>query len=251
MYRKSPSHVRTVRQLYTLIVIGVICFAGASFHRPARATIPQVCPRISCPTSELVGTPIQFTVDPGSANPTYSWIVSAGTITSGAGGSQITVENVSAGLSCRARVTMSRLPAGCSSTLVCETSVTGSPSARMFDTYGRIARDNEQQQLDNFAVALQNDPGATGYIITYGGRRGPAGEAQTRADSAKNYLMNSRGIDAGRLVTVDGGFREEATTELWLVPSGATPPTASPNVDASEVQTTRRPRRAPRRRRRP
>ncbi len=117
-----------------------------------------------------------------------------------------------------------------------------------FDTYGRIARNDEKARLDNFAIQLQNDPGAQGYIIAYGGRRGPAGEAQTRADFAKNYLVNSRGIDPGRLVTVDGGFREEATTELWLVPSGATPPTASPNVDASEVQTTRPPRRAPRRR---
>jgi hypothetical protein len=122
------------------------------------------------------------------------------------------------------------------------------PTPQQFDTYGRIARNDEKARLDNFAVALQNDPGATGYIIAYGGRRGPAGEAQTRADFAKNYLVNSRGIDPGRLVTVDGGFREEATTELWLVPSGATPPTASPNVDASEVQTTRPPRRAPRRR---
>ncbi|HZH31686.1 MAG TPA: PKD domain-containing protein, partial [Pyrinomonadaceae bacterium] len=122
------------------------------------------------------------------------------------------------------------------------------PTGTQFDTYGRIARNDEKARLDNFAIQLQNDPGAQGYIIAYGGRRGAAGEAQTRADFAKNYLVNSRGIDAGRLVTVDGGFREEATTELWLVPSGAQPPTASPNVDASEVQTTRAPRRAPRRR---
>jgi len=122
------------------------------------------------------------------------------------------------------------------------------PSPTQFDTYGRIARNDEKARLDNFAIQLQNDPGTQGYIIAYGGRRGPAGEAQTRADFAKNYLVNSRGIDPGRLVTVDGGFREEATTELWLVPGGATPPTASPNVDASEVQTTRPPRRAPRRR---
>jgi hypothetical protein len=122
------------------------------------------------------------------------------------------------------------------------------PSPTQFDTYGRIARNDEKARLDNFAIQLQNDPGAQGYIIAYGGRRGAAGEAQTRADFAKNYLVNSRGIDPGRIVTVDGGFREEATTELWLVPGGATPPTASPNVDASEVQTTRPPRRAPRRR---
>jgi hypothetical protein len=122
------------------------------------------------------------------------------------------------------------------------------PAPTQFDTYGRIARNDEKARLDNFAIQLQNDPGAQGYIIAYGGRRGPAGEAQTRADFARNYLVNSRGIDSGRLMTVDGGFKEEATTELWLVPSGATAPTASPNVDASEVQTTRTPRRrAPRR----
>lgn len=123
------------------------------------------------------------------------------------------------------------------------------PTPSQFDTYGNIPRNDVKARLDNFAVALQNDPNAQGYIIAYGGRRGAAGEAQTRADFAKDYLVNSRGIDAGRLVTVDGGFREEATTELWLVPGGATPPTASPNVDASEVQTTRPSRRrAPRRR---
>ncbi|HKP73768.1 MAG TPA: hypothetical protein VJT82_12570, partial [Pyrinomonadaceae bacterium] len=124
------------------------------------------------------------------------------------------------------------------------------PTPNLFDTYGKIARNDEKARLDNYAVALQNDPGAQGYIIGYGGRRGRAGEAQARADFAKNYLVNSRGIDPGRLVTVDGGYREEAATELWIVPSGATPPTASPNVDASEVQTTRAPtrRRAPRRR---
>ncbi|MGI8996064.1 MAG: hypothetical protein ACR2GW_05280, partial [Pyrinomonadaceae bacterium] len=113
--------------------------------------------------------------------------------------------------------------------------------------YGNIARNDVKARLDNFAIELQNDPGAQGYIIAYGGRRGPAGEAQTRADFAQNYLVNTRGIDAGRLVTVDGGFKEEATTELWVVPSGAPPPTASPTVDASEVQVIRR--RAPRRRR--
>jgi hypothetical protein len=39
------------------------------------------------------------------------------------------------------------------------------------------------------------------------------------------------------------------TVELWLVPSGANPPTASPNVDPSEVKTTSdAPRRSTRRR---
>jgi hypothetical protein len=120
-----------------------------------------------------------------------------------------------------------------------------------FDTYGNIPRNDVKARLDNFANELQNQPGSQGYVIAYGGRRGPAGEAQRRADFAKDYLVNTRGIDAGRLVTIDGGFMEEATTELWIVPAGATPPTASPTVDASEVKTTRPParRRGTRRRR--
>jgi hypothetical protein len=113
------------------------------------------------------------------------------------------------------------------------------PTPFQFDTYGNIARNDVKARLDNFANALQENPGAQGYIIAYGGRRGVAGEAQRRADFARDYLVNTRGVDAGRLVTIDGGFREEATTELWVVPSGATPPTASPTVDASEVQTVR------------
>jgi hypothetical protein len=47
-------------------------------------------------------------------------------------------------------------------------------------------------------------------------------------------------------VTVDGGFREDLTVELWIVPSGATPPENSPTVDPSEVQTIQ-PRRGRRR----
>ncbi len=93
---------------------------------------------------------------------------------------------------------------------------------------------------------MQNDPTSQGYLVCYGGRRGRTGEAQRRCDRAKDYLVTTRGIDGSRVVTVDGGFREDLTVELWIVPSGATPPAASPTVDPSEV----RPTRAPTRRRR-
>ena len=111
--------------------------------------------------------------------------------------------------------------------------------SRKFDEYGNIPRNDVKARLDNFANELQANPGAQGYIIAYGGRRGVAGEAQRRADFARDYLVNNRQIEAGRLVTIDGGFKEEATTELWIVPTGASPPTASPSVDPSEVQTIR------------
>src|ERR1043165_3773873 len=50
-----------------------------------------------------------------------------------------------------------------------------------FDSYGDLSWEDEKAHLDNFAIALQNDPGATGYIIVYAGRRSCVGEAKDRA----------------------------------------------------------------------
>jgi hypothetical protein len=60
-------------------------------------------------------------------------------------------------------------------------------------------------------------------------------------------LVNTRGIDAGRLVTVDGGCRADLTVELWIVPSGATAPAASMDNAVSPCPACKRA--APRRRR--
>jgi hypothetical protein len=98
------------------------------------------------------------------------------------------------------------------------------PPAVKFDEYGNIKFNDEKARLDNYAIQLQNQPASQGYILAYGAC---AGEAQTRADRAKDYLVNTRGMDASRLVTVDGGCRSELAVELWVVPTGATPPTAS------------------------
>jgi hypothetical protein len=67
-----------------------------------------------------------------------------------------------------------------------------------------------------------------------GGAR--AGEAEARAARAKEYLVKVRGIDARRIVTIDGGHREDLTVELYIVPSGDTPPFSTPTVDPNDVQ---------------
>ncbi|MDQ2921342.1 MAG: hypothetical protein M3R52_07010, partial [Acidobacteriota bacterium] len=75
------------------------------------------------------------------------------------------------------------------------------------------------------------------------------GEAQARADRAKDYLVNTRGIDAGRLTTVDGGCRSDLAVELWVVPTGATPPAASMDNIISPCPDCKQPKpRYPRRR---
>jgi hypothetical protein len=114
----------------------------------------------------------------------------------------------------------------CQRTASCSFTVGQTVLSRKFDEYGDIRFNDEKARLDNFAIQLQNEPGATGYIIAYGARTGPAGQAQARADRAVNYLVNTRGIDQQRLRTIDGGCREDLTVELWIQPQGAPPPAA-------------------------
>ncbi|HEX8339184.1 MAG TPA: hypothetical protein VF621_20855 [Pyrinomonadaceae bacterium] len=118
------------------------------------------------------------------------------------------------------------------------------------DEYGPISSGDEKQRLNNFNEELQNDPSAQGYLVCYGGRRSRANEAQRRCDRALNLLVVSRGIDASRVVTVDGGFREKPAVELWGLPPGVTPPRATPTVDPEEVKPPRPPRKPRRRPRR-
>ena len=186
------------------------------------------CPTVSvsCPTDVKLGEPITFTASvSGDANVTYNWSVSAGTISSGQGTSSISVDTTGlGGQTVTATVELGGLDPSCSRTASCTTGVIPAAAVPVkFDEYGNIRFNDEKARLDNYAIQLQNQPGSQGYIVAYGSCEG---EAQARADRAKDYLVNTRGIDAGRLMTVDGGCRSDLTVELWVVPTGATPPAA-------------------------
>jgi hypothetical protein len=191
-----------------------------------------VCPtvNVNCPSEVEDGAPVTYTatVNGGSpaVSPTYNWTVSAGTISSGQGTSSITVDTKgTGGQTITATVELGGVDPSCPRTGTCSTPVKAPPQGpRKFDEYGNIRFNDEKARLDNYAIQLQNEPAAQGYIIGYGSCDA---EGQTRANRAKDYLVNTRGIDAGRLVVVDGGCMPELKVELWVVPSGATPPAAS------------------------
>lgn len=208
-----------------------LCTAFTSTRVVVRSCPPPrpLCPNISiyCPDTVETGAPVTFTasISGGTAGvtPVYRWKVSAGTILSGQGTPTITVDT--AGLDGRqinATVEVEGYNLECRAS--CQSSVPELPQPRRSDEFGDIARDDEKARLDLFAIELQNNPGAQGYIIAYGGSRPRGASAQARAERARQYLVRERGVDAGRLVTLNGGTRPSAATELWIVPPGATPP---------------------------
>jgi len=212
---------------------------------------PPPCPTVSvsCPTDVEAGQPITFTasVTGGAegATWTYNWSVSAGTISSGQGTSTITVDTAGLGSqSVTATVNIGGADPSCNNSNSCTTAVKPAPvPARKFDEYGNIRFNDEKARLDNYAIQLQNEPGSTGTIIVYGSC---AGEAQQRGDRAKDYLVNTRGIEAGRITVIDGGCRAELKVELWIVPQGSTPPAAD---TTGAVEPCPECRKGPRRRR--
>lgn len=108
--------------------------------------------------------------------------------------------------------------------------------SRQFDVCCSCSRDDMKARMDNLAVELQNDPTSTTYVIAYAGRTSRVGQADLLGDFALTYLTNDRGIDRSRITIINGGFREEDCLELWVVPSGATPPAATPTVQAGDVR---------------
>lgn len=213
--------------------------------------IPDLaCPNVAvtCPSEVEDGGSVTFKADfrQGTpvVSPTYNWTVSAGTITSGQGTDTITVDSKgTGGQTITATVELGGIDPSCGRTASCSTPVKPLILARKFDEYGNIRFNDEKARLDNFAIQLQNEPAAQGYIIGYGSCDA---EGQTRANRAKDYLVNTRGIDGGRLVVVDGGCLPELLVQLWVVPQGATAPTGdatgviSPCPDCKKKPTRRR-----------
>jgi len=214
------------------------------------------CPKVevSCPSEVDAEMPITFTASvtggDREATLTYNWTVSAGTISSGQGTSTITVDTTGvAGQSSTATVNLGGYDPKCQPpTQSCTTGTKPKPRpALKFDEYGTLSLDERNSHLDNFAIQLQNDPTAVGYVIAYGGRKSRPGAASSLLDMSKDYLVNTRGIEASRIFTVDGGYRESLTSDLWIVPQNSTPPKATPTVDRSEIKSPMKTKPGPKR----
>lgn len=107
----------------------------------------------------------------------------------------------------------------------------------IFDRFGAIQCEDELARLDNLAVALMNSPDTRVYVVIYGGSRGTyRDEVKVRAARMKRHLVENRGLSPERVKIINGGFREELTVELRVVPADKPAPTASPTIDATTVR---------------
>jgi hypothetical protein len=193
--------------------------------------VQPVCPAIEivCPTDVAIGQPITFSSRltggvPANTNAAYNWTVSAGTIIEGQGTDTIKVDTTGlGGQTVRASLSVGGYNLECAADCSVSVPLPKLISTR-FDEFPDISRNDEKARLDNYGIALQNDPTSTAYVIVYPGRYGKTGEVQNHANRIVEYLVHSRGMDKSRIVTLVGPAKENLLVELWVTPQGATPP---------------------------
>lgn len=225
-----------------LTLVVTLAVGGSAAER--RRDCPDVS--VSCPDSVIEGEMLTFTAELRGGDkkivPTYHWTVSAGSIISGQGTSTIQVDTSGVDTdSVSATVEVGGFDRNCSTSTLGRSGVRRKAASTKVGEYPEASASTVDPRLDGFARELEMDPQSQGYVIAYGGRIGKPGEAREAADAAKAYLITKRAVDAKRIVTVDGGFRENFAVELWIVPDTATPPTASPTVQPSEVKAAATP----------
>jgi len=198
--------------------------------KPCPPPVQPACPNVEiiCPTDIVIDQPLTFSSRVSGGTPAiapiYNWTVSAGTIIEGQGTSSIKVDTTGlAGQTVKAMLSMGGYNLDCSAS--CAVSISVPPAkCRTFDEFPDISRNDEKARLDNFGVELQNDPTSTAYVIVYPGPSSKSGDVQKHITRIVDYLVNSRVIDARRIVTVVGSAREELMVKLWICPQGTRPP---------------------------
>ena len=235
-----------------LFCISVGCSISAQVAPPPRPTpAPQTPPlpteqppaTVQCPHLEMHpslqivrdGAPIKFmaSISGGDQkNLILSWSISGGTITNGQGTPAIDVDTTGAGAekNISASLLIGGFPPECAYEATSSVVVAG--PAKKVDEYGTLKEEEETAKLDAFIATVT--PAEQAWIIVYAGRNAVRGQAVAETRKIRAYLLKS-GTSSNQIVTIDGGFREEATHELWLVPIGAESPKATPTISPKDI----------------
>jgi hypothetical protein len=212
------------------IIAGVIFILAFGSYISFAQTNKDFCSEIKFAEEQRllrVNEPAQINVEVGEEFKNYKikylWTVSGGKITRGQGTSaiELTPGLEDEGNNIFVTVKLDGLPENCLDTSTHTFAIDRlifDPS--WFDTFGKLPKDDLYGRLDNFFVAIRNDPGATGLIIL------EFDKAETRTKKIKrlNEILkhaNYRKFDKSRLKFLIADQANEEYTRLCLVPEGA------------------------------
>jgi hypothetical protein len=261
------------------------------------------CPTVTCtiaadnPTVDEGGRVVLRASATGADGPSYTWSVSGGGTLSSTTGSEVTLDttglNIPPAETPETRTITVTLNVGTTHTRCdqpcpggsCSVTVTVrgpgrvikepiTPCGPIFFPFNSARINNEHKAcLDEIALRLQQDPRAALLVDGHRDSSERVGISLTRANNARDYLVNEKGVDTARITVRNygdtcphesGDPNLNRRVEFWIIPEGSnvdmvTPlkkctggqiiTTEEPAASVDKARPTRRaPRRRPRRR---
>ncbi len=110
------------------------------------------------------------------------------------------------------------------------------PRAYLLDEFGRLSECERGARHDIFFAELSKNIGTTGVAIFYNAPDTlPVHFDNPAALTFFAGHARFRRFDISRITVVNGGFRESASTEFWIVPEGAEPPGPTRTIDRPTI----------------
>ncbi len=250
---------RTVAGLLPILLTGIFVVAGSAqvvrFPTPTPSRTPTPTPsptptpepkQMPCPTVGIQaapggqirdGQPVSFVLNLNGGDsrvqPTILWSVSAGLIKAGQNSRKIDVDSTGSGADreIKAGVWVGGYAPEC--LLEAKAAIKVIPAAAKIGEVGELAPDRLTNLLKVLGSTLAQSPDNL-YIFAYAGRKSDRGYALNWLKRMKDEISMA-GLDARRIVAMDGGFREEPSFEFWTVPPGSEAPRPSPTVRRDEI----------------
>lgn len=220
---------------------------------PKGASLPKPSPSVSrsetitCPGLGVYSSgfhfdltkPVVFTasVPDKPDGLSYRWHVTGGEIVSGNDTNVISVDVSRSALdSVTASVKVEGLPLPCKSTALAFAEIGLRP--HLFDYVENSNSSYLSAVLDSLMISVNNNPTLKAYVIGYSPRTGRlSGINSGLIDIRRSFAFRRYSND--RVIFVDGGSRDLASVEIWLVPPGADPPKPRPSVDSRFVKKSK------------
>jgi hypothetical protein len=230
--------------LLSFVPGGFLSNLTATTQHPPRMVTPVTY--IQCPSYPVSGkSPITLHASVSVAeddlkNIVYKWNVSQASIVSGQATKDIVLTpSVKSAIS-ELKINLEieggppELVYQASCTLMVDPECTLAP---ITDQYSVVSLDEERKHLDRLAQQLKTaPPESVTYIVSYAGRKSCLNESEWRAKRARQYLVAIHGIPSSRIVTVEGGFRENWTIELYTQRRRDCGPLPNPTLTISQVR---------------
>jgi hypothetical protein len=90
-------------------------------------------------------------------------------------------------------------------------------------------------RLDTFIIqAIESRDSHKGYVLVYFDEKLSLKEYKARLDKIKEHIFKGRNVSAEQIAVIEGGMREEAEVEFYILPKEWKPPAPNPTLPSPQ-----------------